>query len=441
GEIRFNGKQINMHTINPHQAQVLGISIIHQESELVPHLTVAENILLGQEPINSFRLIDTDKIYKRAKEVLGRVKSKVSPKILVKNLSASQQRLVEIARAITLNPKLIIMDEPTTVLTEQEVKDLFDIIHLLQKQKITVIYISHRIEEIFGVANRVTVLRDGKLTASLRVDEVTEDSLVQLMVGRELKRSFPIRKTKIGGEILSGVEINKKGVLKEINFCVHEGEILGVTGLVGCGRSELAKVIFGASRIDSGEFYLNKKRVVINSPSDAIRNGIGLIPEDRKGEGLILKRSVKENISLASLDRISKYSFINSSAEIKKTKKFRKTLQIKTPSINQLVLYLSGGNQQKVVFARWLLTYAKVLIFNEPTVGIDVGTKQEIYYLINQIAERGRSIIMISSELPEILGMSDRILVMRDGEIAKEFSRDEATQEKILYYSAGLEEE
>lgn len=438
GQIEFDGEEIDMHTFDPHQAQVLGVNIIHQESELVPHLTVGENILLGQEPTKRFFFIDTDKVYKRAQEVLDRVKSKVNPRILVKNLSASQQRLVEIARAIALNPKLIILDEPTTVLAEQEVKDLFGIIHLLQKQGITAIYISHRIEEIFGIANRVTVLRDGELIASLRVDEVAEDRLVQLMVGRRLKRSFPIRKTKTGEEALSGIGINKKGVLKNINFCVHKGEMLGVTGLVGCGKSELAKVIFGASRIDSGEFYLDKRRVVISSSSDAIRNGIGLIPEDRKGEGLILKRSVKENISLASLDRISKYSFVNLSTEMKEAEKFRETLQIKTPSINQLVLYLSGGNQQKVIFARWLLTYAKVLIFNEPTVGIDVGTKQEIYYLMSRIAEEGRSIVMISSELPEILGMCDRILVMYEGEIVKEFSRGEATQERILSYSAGL---
>lgn len=437
GTIEYEGKKIT-HS-DPHSAQKLGISIIHQESELALPFSAAENIFLGRQPRHAIKwLIARKRMYREAQMWLDKVGATFRASSLVRDLSISQRRLVELARAVSMNAKLLIMDEPTTVFTEQEVEHLFEIVRSLKTHGVTTLYISHRLEEIYSIADRVTVLRDGKVVATIPVQNATEDKLVQWMVGRELKRVFPVRSKPPGEEMFSVSGLTKKGVIDDVSFSVRKGEIVGLSGLVGAGRTAVANAIFGVMPVDRGEMVLDGKPIKGTSPAVAIRHGIGFIPSDRKLDGLLLIKSVKENISLANLKNMSHWSFIDWSREKAEAKKFQELLQIKTPSINQIVVNLSGGNQQKVVFARWLLVHAKVLILDEPTVGIDVGAKQEIYHLINGIAEEGRCVIMISSELPEVLGMCDRIMVMHEGRIVHELSREEATQEEILYYSAGL---
>jgi ABC-type sugar transport system ATPase subunit len=326
------------------------------------------------------------------------------------------------------------------VFTDKEVQHLFELVRDLRTRGVTTLYISHRLEEIFSIADRVTVLRDGQLIATCSIDEATEDRLVRWMVGRQLKRVFPTRSARAYEEAFSVAGLTKHGVIENVSFSMRKGEILGLAGLVGAGRTAVADAIFGAIKIDGGEIFLEGKKIRIDSPADAIRHGIGYITADRKLDGLLLTKSIKENVSLANLSEMSHLGFIKWAAEKREARRYREVLQIKTPSIQQLVMNLSGGNQQKVVFARWLLVRAKVLILDEPTVGIDVGAKQEIYRLMSEIAEEGRCVIMISSELPELLGLCDRILVMRGGRVVHELSREDATQEEILYYGAGLEQ-
>ena len=439
GTIEYEDRKLSH--LDPHESQKLGISIIHQESELALPFSAAENIFLGRQPRHAIKwLIARKRMYREAQMWLDKVGATFRASSLVRDLSISQRRLVELARAVSMNAKLLIMDEPTTVFTEQEVEHLFEIVRSLKVQGVTTLYISHRLEEIYSIADRVTVLRDGKVIATTPVQNATEDKLIQWMVGRELKRVFPTRSKAPGEEMLSITGLTKKGVIDDVSFSVRKGEIVGLSGLVGAGRTAVANAIFGAMKTDRGKIVLEDKRVKIDSPAAAIRHGIGFITADRKLDGLLLIKSVKENISLANLKNMSHWSFIDWRQEKAEAKKFQELLHIKTPSINQIVVNLSGGNQQKVVFARWLLMHAKVLILDEPTVGIDVGAKQEIYNLINGIAEEGRCVIMISSELPEVLGMCDRILVMHEGRIVHELSREEATQEEVLYYSAGLHE-
>ena len=438
GTIEYDGKKV-VH-LDPHGAQKLGISIIHQESELALPFSAAENIFLGREPRRAKYFIDRRRLHREAQLWLDRVGARFKANIPTRDLSLSQRRLVELARAVSMDAKLVIMDEPTTVFTELEVEHLFEIVRSLKAQGVTTLYISHRLAEIYSIADRVTVLRDGKAIATTAVQEATEDKLIQWMVGRELERIFPTRSNSPGEEMLSVSDLTKKGVIQDVSFSVRRGEIVGLSGLVGAGRTAVANAIFGAMKIDRGEIVLEGKRVKIDSPTAAIRHGIGFIPADRKLDGVMLIKSVKENISLASLKDLSRWSFLNWAREKAEARKYQEVLQIKTPSINQIVMNLSGGNQQKVVFARWLLMHAKVLILDEPTVGIDVGAKQEIYHLMNEIADEGRCVIMISSELLEVLGMCDRILVMHEGRIVHELSHEEATQEEILYYSAGMHE-
>ena len=437
GTIEYDGKKVAH--LDPHGTQKLGISIIHQESELALPFSAAENIFLGRQPRHAVKcFIDRKRMHRDAQMWLDKVGARFKANTLTRDLSISQRRLVELARAVSMDAKLVIMDEPTTVFTEQEVEHLFEIVRSLKAQGVTTLYISHRLEEIYSIADRVTVLRDGKVIATTAVQEATEDKLIQWMVGRELKRVFPTRSNSPGEEMLSVLDLTKKGVIQDVSFSVRRGEIVGLSGLVGAGRTAVANAIFGAMKTDRGKIVLEGERVKINSPAVAIRHGIGFIPADRKLDGLLLIKSVKENISLANLRNMAHWSFINWAREKAEAKEYQEVLQIKTPSINQIVMNLSGGNQQKVVFARWLLMHAKVLILDEPTAGIDVGAKQEIYHLMNEIANEGRCVIMISSELPEVLGMCDRILVMHEGRIVQELSREEATQEEILYYSAGM---
>jgi len=436
GEIFIGDKKVEINS--PQTAQKLGISIIYQEFNLSPYLNVAENIFLGREPVKNIPgFIDWKKLYAEADNILNKIGIRLDIKQQVKSLSVAQKQIVEIAKALSLNAKIIAMDEPSATLTDHELESLFKLIKVLKEEGIGIIYISHRLEEIFKIADRVTVLRDGKLIEVKTIQELNKEEIIRMMVGREVHEEFPKKTFEKGEKILSVQNVTRKGFVNNVSFNVNEGELLGITGLVGSGRTELARVIFGADSKDEGEIYLKGNKVEIDSPHKAINLGIGLLTEDRKSQGLILGMSVRENITIASLNSISKQGFISKISEKISIKRYISELKIKTPSLEQYVKNLSGGNQQKVILARWLFTQSKLLIFDEPTRGIDVGAKVEIYNLINKLIEEGIGIIIISSELPEILGMCDRILVMYEGKINGEFSYNDATQEKIMYAATG----
>lgn len=431
GTIRLRGQEIN--ELNPHLARELGISVIYQELELIPYLSVAENIMLGQAP-NGLPggFISWKKTYEAVQRILHDLGVDINPRATVKTLGVALQQMTEIAKALSRNADIIVMDEPTSALTEKEIPQLFEAIRRLKAQGKSVIYISHRLEELYEIGDVATVLRDGAVVGCMPVSDLAMERLISMMVGRELKEKFPKDTVNIDGEVLRVENLNRSGVLRNISFSVRKGEILGIAGLVGSGRTELARAIFGADPIDSGEIYIEGQKRAIKSPTDAINAGLGFLTEDRKRQGLVLIQSVQNNITLASLRLFSPNTFIRRASEAQTATQLVRALGIKTPSLYQQVKYLSGGNQQKVVVAKWLCSKSKILIFDEPTRGIDVGAKVEVYQLMNELVRQGAAIIMISSELPEILGMSDRILVMRDGEIVGEFDRAEATQEKLL---------
>jgi ribose transport system ATP-binding protein len=436
GSIIFDGQPIA--DLSPQKALSLGIAIIYQEFNLVPYLSAAENIFLGREPRSSIPgFIDVKRMHVDAQVIMDSLGANFSVRRQVASLSVAQQQMVEIGKATSHKAKVIAMDEPSATLTEHELASLFKLIRSLKAAGVGVIYISHRLEEIAEIADRVTVLRDGQVVGTRNVADVSRDEIISMMVGRELTDMIPKHHTERGGEVLRVQHLSRRGVLHDISFSAHAGEVLGIAGLVGAGRTELARAIFGADPIDGGEIYLQGRRVVINSPQAAIANGIGLVTEDRKQLGLVLQMAVRENVSLANLKALSVAGFVNRAAETEVARRYVRELDIKTPSVEQQVRNLSGGTQQKVVLAKWLFTKSKVLIFDEPTRGIDVGSKVEIYQLMNELAARGVAIIMISSELPEVLGMSDRILVMHEGRIAGELSRAEATQERIMHLATG----
>jgi len=436
GEIILSEGPVAIHS--PHHAQQLGISMIYQEFNLSPYLSVAENIFLGREPrLGGTPFINWKKMYADAREVLGRIRVDLDVRKPVNECSVAQQQMVEIGKAISFNSKIIVMDEPSATLTEHELRALFDLIRTLRRQGIGLIYISHRLEEIFEIGDRVTVMRDGEYVGTNGVCDVTRDDIIRMMVGRELKDEFPKETFERGAERLRVEGLTRHGAFSNVSFATHCGEIVALTGLVGAGRTEVARAIFGADRIDGGQIHLDGKPVAVRSPQDAIRQGIGLLTEDRKGQGLVLGMTVRENTTLANLRSLVKFLFVNRREERSVTEKYVRELQIKTPSIEQVVQNLSGGNQQKVVLAKWLFTQSKFLVFDEPTRGIDVGAKVEIYKLMNELVRKGVSILMISSELPEVLGMCDRILVMHEGRLAGELSRKDATQERIMQLATG----
>lgn len=437
GQIFLDGKKIEIK--NPKHAQDIGISIIYQEFNLIPHISVGENIFLGREPILYAGVIDQKILFNLAQQILNDLDVGINARKLVKELGVAQQQMVEVAKAISFDAKILIMDEPTSALTEHEINELFSTIRKLKENGVSIIYISHRMEELFEIGDRVTVLRDGKYIGTKKISDVTTSELIRMMVNRELTEKFPKQKTMIGKEVLRVENLNGDGILKNISFCLRRGEVLGIAGLLGSGRTELARVLFGVDKIASGKIYINNKLQIIKSPRKAINLGIGYLTEDRKTQGLISILPVKENICLPNVERLSKFGIIRIKEEEQRAYEFVKELRIKTPNLNQKVIYLSGGNQQKVVLSKWLCCQADILIFDEPTRGIDVGSKVEIYQLMNRLTEEGVAIIMISSELPEILGMSDRILVMHQGKINGELSAEEATQEKILHYALGEE--
>jgi len=440
GRISFNGKEIKPK--NPFETQKMGMSFIHQHFNLAPNLSVAENILLGREPIKGglLKMVDRKKMNELAGELLNKLGVKISMETLVEDLGVAQKQMVEIARALSLKARLIIMDEPTAPLTESEVKKLFEIVQKLKSEGITFIFITHRLEEVFMIADRIIVLRDGKRVGSLDIKEASEDKVTKMMVGRNLKM-FPKELAKVEETVLEVKNLSCEEVVKNVSFEVKKGEILGIFGLVGAGRTETMMAIFGVNRKDRGGIYVEGKRIEINSPRDALAAGLGLVPEDRQLQGLILLMAVKENITLPGLDKISHWKVINKKKEDKIALLYIEKLGIQPPNLLQPAKGLSGGNQQKVVLAKWLALKPSVLILDEPTRGIDVGAKAEIHSLMCQLAREGVGIIMISSELPEILGMSDRILVMAEGRITGEFKREEATQEKIINCAVGTSKE
>ncbi|GAB1482479.1 sugar ABC transporter ATP-binding protein [Treponema sp.] len=430
GSIILEGKSVEIQS--PLHAKQLGISTIHQELNVMENLSVAENIFSGNELIKNKYFVDLSLQNKKTKDLLNTVGLNIDPRTLMKDLSIASRQMVEIAKSLSIKAKIIIMDEPTSSLTETETKKLFQIIKEVCKKGIGIIYISHRLEEVFELSQRVTVLRDGKTVGSKNTDLCTRELLVTMMVGRELSNIYPKTKGIIGEEALRVENISTSKLLNNINFSVRKGEVVGFSGLVGAGRTELAKVIFGLDKKTSGDIYLNGKHTNIRSSWEAIRNGIGFVPEDRKCEGLILGLTVKDNISLSVLNKLKKYLLINNQLEDNLADQSIEKLNIKTPSSLQTVKNLSGGNQQKVVLAKWLATVPNVLILDEPTRGVDVGAKKEIHVIIDNLAKTGMAIIVISSELPEVLGICDRVIVMRNGEIKGEFKREEATQVKVL---------
>jgi ribose transport system ATP-binding protein len=438
GEILLEGRVVHM--TSPQAAMDLGVNIIYQEFNLVPHLSAAENIFLGREP-SAFLpgFIDFGKLYRDAQAELDALGVHVDVHAEVSRLSVAQQQMVEIAKATSRESKIIAMDEPSATLTDHELQNLFGLIRRLKEQGVGIIYISHRMEEIFEICDVVTVLRDGKLVGERPVAETNRDEIIRMMVGRELGESIPKRPAEVGPPLLEVRGLTRKGVFHDISFTVRAGEIVGIGGLVGAGRTEVARAIFGADPVDAGELRLDGRVVRPRSPREAIALGIGLVPEDRKSLGLILNMVVRENTTLANLDLLTWLGFVNRRREREVAEKYRSDLRIRTPTIEQEARNLSGGNQQKVVLAKWLFTQSRLLIFDEPTRGIDVGSKVEIYELMNELAAKGAGMIMISSELPELLGMSDRILVMHEGRLAGELSREEATQEKVMQLATGGE--
>jgi ribose transport system ATP-binding protein len=439
GQIFLNGQETEIRT--PKHAQELGISIIYQELNLVPQLSAAENIFLGREPMLYSHLpwipwlpwpIDRKAMEQAATQILTGLGAGIDVRRPVRELSIAQQQMVEVAKAISLDARILIMDEPTSALTEKEIAELFARIRQLKAAGVSIVYISHRLEELFEIGDRVTVLRDGKNVGTHEIRDVTKADLIQLMVNRELTNQFPKVRAAQGAEVLKVENLNND-VLKGINFSLHRGEVLGIAGLLGSGRTELARAIFGVDRIESGNIYVKGKPHQIKSPRQAINLGIAFLTEDRKTQGLVLVLSVKENICLPSVERFSRLGLVSAKEEDRVAERFVRDLRIKTPGTHQKVINLSGGNQQKVVLSKWLCRQADIFIFDEPTRGIDVGSKAEIYQLMNELTASGVAIMMISSELPEVLGMSDRILVMHQGRITGGLAAEEATQEKLLH--------
>jgi ribose transport system ATP-binding protein len=427
---------------DPKHARELGIAIIYQELSILPHLSVGENIFLGRMPRRQRNpwLIDWNKCYERARELLDRLGLKIDPRIPASRLKVAEQQMVEIAKALSHNANLVVMDEPTTSLTTREVDTLFTTIRLLREQRVSVIYISHRLVEVKGMCDRATVLRDGKTVGTVRIEETGERDWVRMMVGRDLDQIFPKSHVRRGKETLRVSNLTSRK-LKNVSFSAYEGEILGIAGLVGAGRTTLARSVFAADPVVSGTIEIDGQQVAMRNPSSAIQTGVALVPEDRKGQGVVLSMAIRENITLANLNGVSRVGGqLNLAVERRVAKEYVKALRIATPSINQETANLSGGNQQKVVLAKWLYSDSRILIVDEPTRGIDVGAKAEIYDLLHQLVQKGSTILMVSSELPELIGMSDRILVMHEGRIAGELSRDQFSEEAIMMYAAGLGE-
>ncbi len=435
GQIMIENQKVKIGDVQ--KAQALGISVIHQELCLAPNMTVADNIFLGKERVNPSGFVNFSAQNQAAQSLLDSLGLAVRATDWVSNLSVAQQQMVEIAKALSIDAHIIVMDEPTASLTLKEVETLFQTIENLKRKNIAVIYISHRLEELFRVADRVTVLRDGKYIGTRETSRTTREELIGMMVGRELKDLYSRTFHALGETILEVRNLCRGNVLHNISFSLKKGEILGISGLVGAGRTELARAIFGIDPVSEGEIWVAGEKADIHSPIDAMKYGLALVPEDRKGQGLVLLGSVSYNMTLAILKQFIRGIRTNHQLEKELVENYIQKLSIKTPSHDHLTVHLSGGNQQKVVIAKWLATMPKVLILDEPTRGVDVGAKAELYSIINMLAEQGVGVIMISSELPEIINMSDKVLVMNSGRINGVLGRDQLDQEKIMHYATG----
>ncbi len=430
GAILIDGQTVRL--TSPHEAQQHRVSIIYQELNLLPDLNVAENVFLGREPHGRLGLIDEADEAARAREVLQRLGVEIDPRAKLGRLSMAQQQMVEIAKALSLNARIVIMDEPSAALGGRDLEYLFRVIKALKEQGVGVIYISHRIAEVFEVADRVTVFKDGKVVGTFAVSEIDRPSLVRMMIGRSFSETFPPRGAAAGEEVL-GIEGLRVGDrLKDIHLSAHRGEIVGISGLVGAGRTELAQAIFGTRRIDAGTIRMGGQRVTLRTPRQAMRHKIGYLTEDRNAEGLVLGQTVTENAALPSLSRRQRWGVVNRKREREVVEATTQDLRLRAPSLSADVENLSGGNRQKVVLAKWLISGPELILFDEPTRGIDVGAKAEIWQLMRDLADQGKAVVMISSELPEIVGMSDRVYVMHRGEIVGELRGDEATEEKVM---------
>ena len=436
GEILIDGviKQFD----SPKEAEKFGLSFIHQEMNTWPEMTVVENLFLGNEIKNAIGWIDNKKMRALAIETFGELGVTLDLDEEVKNLSVGQQQMIEIAKSLLSDGEVIIMDEPTAALTEREIEVLFRIIENLKQKNVAIIYISHRMEEIFKISDRITVMRDGVSVDTKRTADTTNDEVVRKMVGRDLADYYPAKNSAIGPIVFEVKKLSSERKFQDVSFQVKAGEIVGFSGLMGAGRTEIMRSIFGIDPLDSGEMYLEDKKITISSPNDAIRQGIGFLTENRKEEGLILDYSISENISLPSIDGFRKNGLIDTQAEKDFVELLMERLKVKAEGCDDIVSGLSGGNQQKVVLAKWIGIGSKVLILDEPTRGVDVGAKREIYQLMNELADRGVAIVMVSSDLPEVLGVSDRIVVVHEGKISGELQRGEATEEKIMKLATGV---
>jgi ribose transport system ATP-binding protein len=436
GRILYKGQEVEIP--NPRAAQLLGISIIHQELNLMPHLTVAQNIFIGREPRRRVQFVlDQNRINEQTEELFKQLHLKLDPRTKVGDLTVAKQQMVEIAKALSFNAEVLIMDEPTAALTESEIEELFNTIRSLRAKGVGIIHISHRLQELKQISDRVTVMRDGRYIDTVQTDKTSIDQIINMMVGRVIYEAIPEIPEQPSEDIVLEVRnLNRGKVIQDVNFQLKRGEILGFAGLMGAGRTEVARAVFGADPIDSGEIYIKGNKAPIRSPRDAVINGVGYLSEDRKAFGLTTGLDIETNIVLATFQRFLRaLGWVDRNKISQTAAHYVEALSIKTPSLTQKVEFLSGGNQQKVVIGKWLTADTDILIFDEPTRGIDVGAKSEIYRLLNDLAQQGKSIIMISSELPEILRMSHRIIVMCEGRITGELSGSEATQEKIMKFA------
>jgi ribose transport system ATP-binding protein len=433
GQIFFEGRPVEIRS--PHDAEALGISTIYQEFNLARNLTVAENIFLGHLPRKGLS-VDWEQVRRRSREILDALGVSLSVDTLTSKLSVAEQQLVEIAKSLNRKTRILIMDEPSAVLSEKDLEKLYQVVRSLQAQGIGIVYITHRMKEIFELADEVTVLKDGRYVDTRHIEDVTMDELVKLMIGRELTDVFPKRTTPPGDMLLEVNNVSRSTLVHNVSFNLRAGEIVGFAGITGSGRTELVRTIFGADPY-TGEMRIAGRPYKPHSPADAIRNGIALVTEDRKGQGLFLKLNVAFNTTISGLKRLTQYGVLQLGKETSLVRKYIQDLRIKTPGPDFIVVNMSGGNQQKVVLARWLSIGTRIFILDEPTRGIDVGSKSEIYQIMDELTRQGVGIIMISSELPEVLGMSDRIMVMREGTIVKELSSAEASEEVVMNYAVG----
>jgi len=435
GVVKVGGEVVELRS--PTQAQALGIAVVYQEPMLFPDLDVAENVFMGRHPRDRFGRVDWKRMYREVDQLLASLDVSLSSHTPVQGLSVAEQQLVEIAKALSLQARVLVLDEPTAALSSHEVEELFTIVKQLRERGVAVLFISHRLDEVFKIAGRLTVLRDGTHIITAPVSEMNTEEIIKHMVGRELSNLFPKSEAEIGEVVLEVRHLTRSGVFADVSFQLRRGEILGFAGLVGAGRTEVARVLFGIDRAESGEIWLNGKKVHIRSPQHAMDNGIAYVPEDRHQQGLVMSFSIAANVTLAILQQVSRLGLLDLRREQKIAGEYSSQLHIRSEGVEQLVNALSGGNQQKVVLSKWLATNPSVLILDEPTRGIDVGAKAEVHRIISDLAARGLAIILISSELPEVLAMADQVIVLHEGRVTGTFARSEATQERVMFAATG----